>query len=393
MSRVYQHGMGYRPRKRENPAGRMPGPARGVILAVYDKATTDRYGKPYRTTTVDILLDMGLPPLWNVPVSQTKLNKSHGEFWMPEEGDVVIVEFLYGRIEHPIVQRCILPPQEEGTNDVELASVPAERGYHWGGDANDTRVDKDGHYIRRHPKDRRTTVGERHHEEAVDERIMYVKDGDLYIAAKNLFIALKENLVVKADQKIIEKAKQEHNTLAPKITNARSDDDTGTTLQDPTVNETTGQITIQPAEAYDQYPNFGTGPAAVPTGDGTDAAVLSAAQTQIGQPYVRGGQDPTTGFDCSGYAIWSGQTAGALPLGYDNTANGLYNDMAVHPTTPEAGDFVFFGSPGAITHVGIVSDPAAGTMVHAGSPGTNITTADYSRRSIVGYGRPSGGLS
>ena len=86
------------------------------------------------------------------------------------------------------------------------------------------------------------------------------------------------------------------------------------------------------------------------------AAIYKEAQKYVGTPYVWGGSNPDTGFDCSGYVCWVYNQNG-----YDvgrTTANGLWN-KSQHISEAEAkpGDLVFFegtyDTPGK-SHVGIV---------------------------------------
>lgn len=102
--------------------------------------------------------------------------------------------------------------------------------------------------------------------------------------------------------------------------------------------------------------------------DAKFAAMLSEAEKYLGYPYVWGGSNPSTSFDCSGFVSWvvnhSGWDFGRL------TADGL-----LHKCTPvtsadaKPGDLIFFqgtyNTSGA-SHVGIyVGD---GMMIHCGKP-------------------------
>ena len=102
------------------------------------------------------------------------------------------------------------------------------------------------------------------------------------------------------------------------------------------------------------------------------ARMLQEAEKYLGLPYVWGGYDPDTGFDCSGFVSWvinhcgNGWNYGRL------TANGLKNVTARIPESEvKAGDLVFFqgtyNTSGA-SHVGIVVDPVNKIMIHCGNP-------------------------
>ena len=117
------------------------------------------------------------------------------------------------------------------------------------------------------------------------------------------------------------------------------------------------------------------------------AAMLAEAEKYLGYPYVWGGSNPNTSFDCSGFVSWvinhSGWNVGRLG------AQGLYN-ICTPTNNPRPGDLVFFtgtydaGVP--VSHVGLyVGD---GWMIHAGDPISycNITDSYYQAH-FYAYGR------
>ncbi len=120
--------------------------------------------------------------------------------------------------------------------------------------------------------------------------------------------------------------------------------------------------------------------------DETFAAILKEAEKYIGYPYVWGGYQPSTSFDCSGFVSYvynqCGWDFGRLG------AQGLYN-ITHRTSSPRPGDLVFFvgtyDTPG-ISHVGIyVGD---GWMLHCGDPigYTNLNTS-YWQSHFYAYGR------
>jgi cell wall-associated NlpC family hydrolase len=112
----------------------------------------------------------------------------------------------------------------------------------------------------------------------------------------------------------------------------------------------------------------------VPTGGdaaaGAGAVAVSWALSQIGTPYVWGGETPGVGFDCSGLVQAAYAVAGlALPRvaqdQYDRTPK-LGSGAALAP-----GDLVFFGSgPGSIDHVGLFAGLVEGQDVMIDAPHT-----------------------
>lgn len=117
--------------------------------------------------------------------------------------------------------------------------------------------------------------------------------------------------------------------------------------------------------------------APLPQGSGVGAAI-SAAESQIGVPYVYGGESAGQGFDCSGLVQWSFARAGiSLP----RTAAAQYGAVS-HITMGdlEPGDLVFFGD---LSHVAIYI--GNGEIVEAPHTGASVwITALYPEFVLAG---------
>lgn len=122
--------------------------------------------------------------------------------------------------------------------------------------------------------------------------------------------------------------------------------------------------------------------------DAEFAAMIKEAEKYLGYPYVWGGSNPSTSFDCSGFVSWvlnhSGWNVGRL------SAQGLYNICTpVARSNARPGDLVFFvgtyDTPG-VSHVGIYVGNSM--MIHCGDPITyaNINTV-YWQSHFYTYGR------
>ena len=103
--------------------------------------------------------------------------------------------------------------------------------------------------------------------------------------------------------------------------------------------------------------------------DETFAALITEAEKYIGYPYVWGGSNPNTSFDCSGFVCWSMTASGVWNVGR-TSAQGLYNACTpVSDSNVQPGDLIFFvgtyDTPG-ISHVGIYA--GGGKMLHCGDP-------------------------
>lgn len=122
-------------------------------------------------------------------------------------------------------------------------------------------------------------------------------------------------------------------------------------------------------------------------------ALLDEAAKYLGFPYVWGGSNPSTSFDCSGFVCWVLTNSGFYNMPR-TTAQGIYNKCAhIDPGDARPGDIIFFtgtyksGNP--VSHVGIYC--GNGIMIHAGDPikYSNINTT-YWQSHFYGYGRLSG---
>ena len=101
--------------------------------------------------------------------------------------------------------------------------------------------------------------------------------------------------------------------------------------------------------------------------DETFAAFITEAEKYIGYPYVWGGSNPNTSFDCSGFVSWALTESGVCNTGRLG-AQGLYNiSTPVSSANARPGDLIFFvgtyDTPG-ISHVGIYV--GGGKMLHCG---------------------------
>jgi len=129
------------------------------------------------------------------------------------------------------------------------------------------------------------------------------------------------------------------------------------------------------------------------TGAGSrpESVALAVARTQMGVPYVWGGETPGIGFDCSGLVQWAYSQAGLL---LPRTSQQQWATLPHLPagSALHVGDLVFFaGSDGTMTspgHVGIyIGD---GQMIDAPYTGAVIRTDTIDWTDYVGAARPGG---
>ena len=141
-------------------------------------------------------------------------------------------------------------------------------------------------------------------------------------------------------------------------------------------------ITNPPAD-YDVNPEY--------LADEKFATLITEAEKYLGYPYVWGGSNPDTSFDCSGFVSYVLTNSGLVNTGRLG-AQGLYNVCTpVSKANAQPGDLIFFvgtyDTPG-VSHVGIyVGD---GVMIHCGDPiqYTSINSS-YWQQHFYAFGRPA----
>ena len=114
-----------------------------------------------------------------------------------------------------------------------------------------------------------------------------------------------------------------------------------------------------------------------PAQEGQGNHAVNIAHAYLGTPYVYGGAAPG-GFDCSGLTEY---VYGRLGKYLPRSAEQQFEYVQKIPQSwVQKGDLIFFGSPGAIYHVGIYV--GNGMIEHAPSPGNvvqiiHIWTSQY----------------
>ena len=88
-----------------------------------------------------------------------------------------------------------------------------------------------------------------------------------------------------------------------------------------------------------------TDPPPPPSSGGAGTRAVAAAETQIGVPYVWGGESPGVGFDCSGLTAWAWGQAG-VPLPH-YSGDQMADSTPVPISDLEPGDLLFYGAGGS----------------------------------------------
>ncbi len=122
-----------------------------------------------------------------------------------------------------------------------------------------------------------------------------------------------------------------------------------------------------------------------PSGSGAGMVAVRAAYSQLGVPYVWGGETPGIGFDCSGLTQWAWGRAGvSLP----RTAQAQYDAIQHIPLSAlQPGDLVFWDDgTSSVQHVGMYV--GNGEVVHAPMTGETVRYTPIWNSGLVGAGRP-----
>ena len=121
-------------------------------------------------------------------------------------------------------------------------------------------------------------------------------------------------------------------------------------------------------------------------------AAVKAAESQIGVPYVWGGETPGVGFDCSGLVQWAWGKAG---ISIPRTTETQWPDMLhVTPTELQPGDLLFYynlDGDNEVDHVVMYvgSGPwGVDTVIAAAHTGTNVALAPLFTAGLIGEARP-----
>lgn len=98
--------------------------------------------------------------------------------------------------------------------------------------------------------------------------------------------------------------------------------------------------------------------------------VLMRAIGLVGTPYRYGGNTPEGGFDCSGLVNYVFRDMADLRLPRSSRELAAFQGPLIAPARLAPADLVFFGTGGAVTHVGIYV--GEGRFVHAPSTGGTV---------------------
>jgi cell wall-associated NlpC family hydrolase len=148
-----------------------------------------------------------------------------------------------------------------------------------------------------------------------------------------------------------------------------------------TVTAMTAAGLLNPGTATAATPPAATITAASSAGD----RAVAAALTQVGVPYVWGGESPS-GFDCSGLVQWAYSRA-EVSLPRTSKAQST-RGAEVSRSDIQTGDLLFYGSSRRnIWHVAMAVD--SDTVIQAPQPGDRVSTRSLYTKNLVVIRRPA----
>ena len=122
---------------------------------------------------------------------------------------------------------------------------------------------------------------------------------------------------------------------------------------------------------------------------------VTAAESQLGVPYVWGGEQPGVGFDCSGLIQWAYKQAGvALPRTSEQQWSALKR-RSIPTNQVQEGDLVFMagadGTPNNPGHVGMMINKSQ--LIEAPTTGQDVKIIGYDPKQWSHAARPSGRMN
>lgn len=226
---------------------------------------------------------------------------------------------------------------------------------------------------------------------AVANTYRTVASGNISTDIDSLNVAQK-NLAVQQGQ--LQVAQGQAQSALNEVASEQQAAEAAVAQQQATLSQVKGQIATlvaqqQAAQAAAQHAAFvsrvGNLPEVPPPPSGSGAgAAVAAAESQIGVPYVWGGESPGVGFDCSGLTQWAWGQAG---VGIPRTAQDQYDASTHIPLGDLApGDLVFWGGgPDDVEHVGMYV--GGGDVVDAPETGEDVQIQPIWEDGLVGAGR------
>jgi cell wall-associated NlpC family hydrolase len=213
-------------------------------------------------------------------------------------------------------------------------------------------------------------------------------------ATKATLSQVQGQLAQEVAQAAIEEAQQEARAAAQAATKAQAQRAAAAAQAATTVAETVGGSASGAAAttAANQAGGFSGTVGGTGAGTAQQLAVVRAAESQLGVPYVFGGASPSPGFDCSGLVQWAwGQSGVSIP----RTTEVQWPALAhVSLGALEPGDLLFYYNLDADSEVDHVvmyvgSGPyGTSTVIQAPFTGATVSYSPIFTTGLIGAGRP-----
>jgi cell wall-associated NlpC family hydrolase len=134
------------------------------------------------------------------------------------------------------------------------------------------------------------------------------------------------------------------------------------------------------ASALQQASAAGTSASATAGGSASGAQAVALAQSQVGTPYVFGGERPG-GFDCSGLVQWTYRQLGVeLPRVASQQGKA---GVEVSAAEAQPGDLVYFDRQGPVDHIGIYAGNSTWVVAPHTGDVVKVQEVDLSRATSI----------
>ncbi|MBP3888614.1 MAG: C40 family peptidase [Cellulosilyticum sp.] len=185
---------------------------------------------------------------------------------------------------------------------------------------------------------------------------------------RRMTMTQEEAMAIMVEAEEAEKAQEEANNAANESNDTSSSSNTAS-------NNSTGSSSSSNKKPSSSSSNTSSKPNKKPssssssTGSATGQAIVEYAKQFLGNPYVYGGNSLTNGVDCSGFTSQIMKHFG-ISLNRSSASQYANNGYHVSSDNLQAGDLLFYGYSGQVSHVAIYI--GGGQIIHANDERTGI---------------------
>jgi cell wall-associated NlpC family hydrolase len=211
-------------------------------------------------------------------------------------------------------------------------------------------------------------------------------------ATQSTLNSVQGQLVQEVAQAAIEEAQQEAAAAAQAATAAAAQRAAAAAAAAAAVAQSVGGSASGAAATTAANQGSGVTVSGTATGDSAQMAAVQAAESQLGVPYVWGGEAPGVGFDCSGLTQWSWSQAG---VSIPRTTETQWAELThVSLDALEPGDLLYYydlDGDSQVDHVVMYTGSGpygSDTVIQAPFTGSSVSYAPLFTSGLIGAARP-----